>query len=389
MATLSTAEIAAAIDSLLQEHERFDLVQLLDSLDLLDALRESNAADTLATMRLRCPRPEAEALIHQANTYADALGLLRRYPARSAALVQAMSTLRPAAYGLEELLRQVRERPQGRPQLDLFQDNRLLHIEARLRSALTENRLADAEAQLAELPTHVTGAATRSAWQRLIAAPQDQASGPAQRLKTLEEELPALARHRLGAAASSYLRRLWGQLAVDLTGQAFQPDQPHLHASHAWRMAREWSQVCQSVEAETHWRAEPLLIQRLIEAHQHLGALQRSRRLWLQLCWQHPDAAETALNDERADAPLNAHWQQFLDAEPVLEVVDFPAWLLLVDASQTRWLPPDDLPAGPRATYCALQAVIESGGAMEARRTLHGLHPDLLKHYLLRSKKRG
>ena len=378
----SPQEIAAAVDGLLQEHEHFDFVLLLDRFEWLHELTDASAADIPAVTRLRCPRPQAEALIQQASRYADALGLLRRYSPRSAALVQAMSTLRPAAYGLEELLRQVRERPSGRPQLDLFQDNRLLHVEARLRSALIENRLAEAQTHLAQLPTQATAAAARNGWQRLIAARVDESMHPAQQLKALEDELPALARHRLGAAASTYLRRLWQQLAVALAEQSFDVQQPRLHASHAWQQAREWRCVCDSIEAEPQWQSQPVLIQRLIDARQQLGALHISRRLWLQLCWQHPDAAEAALNAEYGDATLNAHWQSFLDAEPVLEVVDFPAWLMLVDTSQARWLPADHLPAAPREGYSALQALIESGGAMDARRRLHGLHPDLLKHYL-------
>jgi hypothetical protein len=224
--------------------------------------------------------------------------------------------------------------------------------------------------------------ATRAGWQSLIAAAQAHGGDPAQRLSALEGPLPALARRRLGAGASPYLRRLWQQLAADLDGQPFDTQNPQLHASYAWQRAREWARVCESVEATLGWAAQPMLVQRLIESHQHLGTSQTSRRLWLQFIWQHPDAAEAALNAERGDATLNAHWQTFLDAEPVLEVVDFPSWLLLTDRQSLPEPLPQDGPPVRLAIHAAMRALVDSHGAMDARRRLHDLHPGLLKHYL-------
>lgn len=57
--TVSPREVAAAVDALLREHDRFDFVRLLDSFELLDDLPDTRVADTPAVTRLRCPRPEA------------------------------------------------------------------------------------------------------------------------------------------------------------------------------------------------------------------------------------------------------------------------------------------------------------------------------------------
>jgi len=380
-------EIAAVVDGLLAEHSQFDGLRLLNAFEWIEPLPIHLRSETPAVLHLRCPRPDAEALMNEAAAYADALGLLRRHPSRSPLLAQAMSALRPAAYGLEVLLRQVRERPGGRPQLDLFQDNRLSLIEARLRSALIQHDLYGAQAGFEQLLAQPSSVATRQAWRALVDALAAGASNPGSLWSAMEGDLPVLARRYLAAGAPDYLRHLWRQLAAATAGQAFEASVPLRHASHAWMQAREWQRVCDSVEADREWQSQPLLWLRLIEARQALGAVLVSRRLWLQLCWQFPDTAEAALQNERADPTLNLQWQLFLDAEPVLEVVHFPAWLLLVDASERRWSPPPSSVAAPvLEVYRALQQLLASDGTVSARRRLQALHPDLLPHYLERRK---
>jgi hypothetical protein len=383
----SRAELVAAVDRLLQEQGRFDGVQLLEALGLL----EPGDSEEPAVERLSCPRPEAETLTQLAQDYADSLALRRCSPPLALALAEAMGRLRPAAYGLEEQLRQVRERASGQPQMDLFQDNRLAHAEAALRAAVVEQRLDQARRMAEQLPDDAAGRKARLAWQRLIEADAVEVEEPQAFLRLLQAELAPLARFRLGRQATVYLRRLWHRLGLALADSPFLADQPALHASHAWQQAGEWSRVCGSVDSEPQWRSQPVLMQRLAEARQRLGETGPARGLWLELCWHHPEVAETALSQERADATLNAHWQRFLDAEPVLETADFPAWLLLVDAALSGCPLPDEAPdSPPGGLYKTTHRLRANGGAMAERRQLQALSPRLLQHYLaLHQPRRG
>lgn len=386
-----SADLQALTDRLLLERGEFDAIEFLlrrGWLDCADRLAWRRGELASLQAALGAPLPEVIATLEAAIRYAKSQGLRRQARPPFHAL-NADTTL---VYGGDPhftlLCAGVLKPPADRGQGDLFQDNAEVFEREALRLALAEHRLEAAAEALQRLRRH--DLRDVEAYARLIAAVDCPLPAPA-RLDQIERELAPEARRLLKARARDYLSPLWVAVAGELAGRAFDPTRPELHASHAWMQAAHWRQAAASIVNEVpDWAEQPLLLARLanIQAHQH--RLAESRGWRVQLCWRFPETARAMLDGLGADDPdraLGRCWREFGDAECELPVPLFPAWLLLADPQQRRWLPPDVAPIDSRskeavAIYRQLQQLLAQPDDLDARRALQRLQPELLRIFL-------
>lgn len=397
-----SAELHALTDRLLLERGEFDAIEFLLQrgwLDRADQLAWRRGDLTSLQAALGAPLAEVIATLEAAIRYAKSQGLRR--VARPAP--RALNTDTMLVYGGDPhfalLCAGLLQPPADRGQGDLFQDSAdVFELEA-LRVALAEHRLDAAAEALQRLRRHNQRDA--EAYARLIAAVDCTLPAPAC-IDRIERELAPTARRLLKARARDYLSPLWATVAGQLAGHAFDPTRPELHASHAWMQAAHWRQAAASIVDEVpDWAEQPQLLVRLasIQARQH--RLAESRGWRMQLCWHFPEPARVMLDGLGADDPdraLGRYWREFGDAECELPVPLFPAWLLLADPQQRRWLSPDRVPdRAPAdaqsndavAAYRQLHQLLAQPDDLDARRALQRLQPDLLRMFLaLRERQR-
>ena len=221
-----------------------------------------------------------------------------------------------------------------RHQLDLFLDNdgntQLNEVIGALcdrdskRARVALERLYDADpgnARLGMLERLVTGL------EQILGVPEyadDQLEGV---LDTLENEILPMATELLGGAGRDYLVLFWQRLLDSLEGRDFDPENARLHASYCAMRMEDWRQACESIECQTDWSGQPELLYRHALVSHRLREEPVFLKDWFNLCAISPELAEHLV--KQLSVEWQALWNDFLDAEPELEVADFPAWLLI------------------------------------------------------------
>ncbi|MGQ3058191.1 MAG: hypothetical protein ACT6T0_13470 [Nevskia sp.] len=393
---LGTAELHAATDRLLLEHGAFDPFEFLLRQGWLDY------ADVSAWQRGARPSLQAALLVPVA-TVLPVLEVAIRH-ARAQGLVREPRPAGPAALGDDPhwvlLCSGVLKRPANRPQGDLFHDNAALFVIEALRAALARHDRAASRALLQKLEQEAPREAP--AFNILLQAldPPAAQSYDARSLQ-IEQQLTPAAQRLLGPAARAYLAPLWVALAQALERDAGVDDADagdlRQHPSHAWMAAGHWRDAAASItDCGRDWSRSPALIARLAEIQARQHRIGEARRLRMRLCWLFPDAAAPlldALPPDDPDTALQRRWPEFQLADAPLPITRFPAWLLLADARQREWLPPDQPPvtlaaADDQACFRALHQLLGNAGDLDTRRTLKALQPELMQAFL-RLRERG
>ena len=184
-----------------------------------------------------------------------------------------------------------------RPQLDLFQDNRALVLEQDIVRALTERR-PDAALRAVRDLTILDPDHRRLADYLHLIQILDQCPGPLNpeaRLRELDAVGP-LAERLLRHRARDLLAPLWAALGGALADRAFDAAAPRLHAAPSLARAGDWGGARAAVEAQPDWRRHPDLILIHAEACRRTHDAAAARRDWVGLCWDHPRAAQDALD---------------------------------------------------------------------------------------------
>lgn len=350
LATADT-EVAAAVDRLLLERGGLDFFELLLRLNLIDT---------------------GGALLAASEAVADTLDAAHAYASQQGLRAASGAMFLP----LPARCRVVMSKS-PRSQFDLLRDNQGLYAESQLRDALLDRRFDAAS----ELLARVEDANAHGEFAQLVeAATTLAADNDAGRI---EKQLSALAHRRLGDNAAAYLRGLWSALAERQAGLRFDPECPQDHASHAWLQAGEAERAAEAIAMEPGWRDDAQLLARMALACTTCGRSGEARLAWMRLCWLHPQAAEQAFDESRADPSLLDHWSEFQSEEAAYATEEFPAWMLIAEPGQRFSVPADQAPQTPAGElYRAVLALIASDGELNARRRVHALSPSLLKRYL-------
>ena len=347
------AELAAAVDRLLLERGELDFFELLLRLKLTDA----SGAPLVASESVADTLDAAHAYASQQGLRAASGSMFLPLPARCRVLMSKAP----------------------RPQYDLLRDNQGLYAETQLRDALLDRRFEAAF----ELVARVDDAKAHGEFTQLIEAATLRAEeNDAERIET---QLSPLARRRLGNNAAAYLRGLWSALAERRAGLRFDPQHPQEHASYAWLQAGEPARAADSITTEADWNQDEQLLTRMALACTACGRSGEARLAWMRLCWLHPQTAEQAFDESRADPSLLDHWSEFQSDEAAYATEEFPAWMLITDPGQRFSVPADQAPqTSAGELYAAALALIASNGDLSARRRVHALRPALLNRYLKR-----
>lgn len=347
------AELRAQVDSLLLEHGAFAPLELLFATGrLLHAdyqawrRREVRVLDEVLMGSRESIREELE----QSVSYARALGLAEQR--------EELDNTKAAASGgaerrisedarLNALLATRYIPAQSAPQMDLFFHNPVVALTTGIAGALAAADAPEAARLLDALYAKEPNHPDLPAFDRLLES-LDRLRRPVADARDLLEFTTAVtpsARRLLGACARDLLVPLWRHLAESVRALPYSPQEPMLHASHAWSQAQAWEEAGASVLAEPEWWRHAPLGLRLVES-----SLRRRRRIeglsaWCQLCWQTPAEVGAAVEKLRW-SDVYALWQRFLDSgDDTLRPGEFAAWLLLHEPSLARHLPLD-LPLG-------------------------------------------
>lgn len=277
------------------------------------------------------------------------------------------------------------------PQMDLFMDAPGNSLAIGVQQALVNRDPATARHLLERLydtePSHARLAGLDvlvSAEMRLTTEIADIET----ELDYVRNTLAPVANDALGRNARSVLVPHWRRLDIALQHTPFDPDKPHLHSSYAASQALDWASARAAVERETDWRRQPTLLQRHAIACTRLNQHTAALGSWFMLCWHYPDHADAVSSD--ADHQLQSDWRAFFELEPELPIEDFPAWLVLHQATLINRLPAPNEDDVVNASYAVIYQLQQhranaspDTSDIALRSRLKQLNPPLFEHVLI------
>lgn len=389
---MEAREVANHVDELLMEQGEYVPVELLLRLGRLaysdyEAWRRA-ALPTLAE-GLQGSQKRIAGLLEDAATHCRGLGLeaqRRSYaPWGAADDTDALSLARAEA--LAGLLATGYRPVPERAQMDLFFDTRETVLENRLREVLARCDGEASESLLAKLTEQRPDHPALGAFGVLVDGvllPANPPESPSDYLDYIDARLEPYATDCLGAGARDYLAPHWRTLGGMLDGMHFDSRLPRLHRSYSAARLGYWEEVRGAVEATPAWWRQPVLIERLWRAAEHLREPPLTQQCMCLLCWDHPTRAPAALCESLSFA---AAYRTFTELDDFLETRDFPAWYAL----RYRQLLPDvaadnqDAVATAAVVNALITAAARARGGTEEinqRRALQEACPVLFRQYM-------
>jgi len=294
---------------------------------------------------------------------------------------------------LDDCFHRAYRKPRDQSQLDLFTDTSSTYLVNGITQALKTLNPGDARQALDRLYETAPDHSHLGELERLVEAldrldtPVTDAEGE---MEQLLSETVQLAERHLNKACNQLLTPLWRRLSGALRDRPFDPSRPDLHPSYTSAQARDWPGVRRTVERETDWQRQPVLLERHARTCTHLADQAAALLSWCLLCWQFPQLGDRL--DSCGDRSLSESWQAFLDLEPELPAEEFPAWLLLHLPGLTSIAPDGDgdipCPDSYRTLYHLQRnqrqpsATSSNEQAMALRARLKQQSPLLFRHFL-------
>ena len=331
-------------------------------------------------------------LIKRAETYARALALIPQTQRYISGDTQQVHSLRfSSASAPEKCFHTGYRKDDKTPQMDLLMDTAGATLANGIVRALVQRDEVEARRLLDLLFETEPGYRQLGGLERLVVAGsmESPVEDPGFELSRLQRELCPLAEEILGPGARHYLAPQWQRLTRTLLSADFDPDNPELHSSYTALRAEDWGQVKSSVEANSNWEEQPVLLRRHARACGRLHLDSEAISEWFRLCWCFPDQAACIGNE--AEPQWRRSWQRFLELDPELPNRDFPAWVLIDQPGLARWLVTKrcfdgfDAPQDYRATSRLVQAKpspLVDADLMDKRMLLQECNPGLFATYL-------
>ena len=283
------------------------------------------------------------------------------------------------------------------PQLDLFFDNPILHIENSLRDALSSRQTEESQKLLNKLSEQDPNHSLLHQFENLMAylchmdtdiESSSQLTQIAEELEGLETIIEPLAKECLLAQSRDYLIPAWRRIAFALEGVLFNSNTPKLHASYAWQRTLDWSEVRKSIEREKDFTLSYDLCGTLSLATFFMGNREQHISLWCRLFWLDENRAEQDI-EFQPDNILTTYWHTFLDQDDEMEPTWFPPWLLIAESGLAHHLSIDDdkdSDATPSKQafniLLELQTLVQNGASeIPLRKKLNDINPTLLNLY--------
>jgi len=331
-------------------------------------------------------------LMTRAEAYARALGLAaetQRYASWGAP--QGGSLRFSSAHAPDRCFHTGYRKGDDALQLDLLMDSAGVTLANGIIRALVQRDEMEARRLLDRLFEIDPGHRQLGGLERLVAAAslESPVEDAGLELLALRRELCPLAEEILGAGARHYLAPQWRRLTRALLDVDFDPDNPELHSSYSSLRAEDWGQVKASVEAESSWQEQAVLLRRHARACGRLHLASEALSGWFRLCWHFPDQADFIGSE--AEPEWRRYWQRFIELDPELPSRDFPAWALIDRPGLARWLATErcfddfDVPEDYRVTAELVQVTPSSlvdAGLLVKRKLLQVCNPELFACYL-------
>lgn len=239
---------------------------------------------------------------------------------------------------LNKSLTQSWQRAQDLPQLDIFLDNSDVGAENDLRNALENRMFGRAKEKLLELGRINNSHPRLGVYQDLVnygcymdenpLVPETNATLISEEIDGLEKEVEPLAREVLGSQARDYLAFAWRRLADGLQGVHFNSEQPRVHQSHALEKIPDWAVLKETLADEPALFQQPVMLQRLANAHRQLGEKSLYLLFWCYLFEHHP-AWATDIVEARDEPELYDLWEQFFDTDEEMDPIWFAGFILI------------------------------------------------------------
>ena len=221
------------------------------------------------------------------------------------------------------------EPQKNRLQMDLFFDSSPACTMADLAKAIINKNQNDCALLLKRL--HAIDPQQFRRFEQLLSYQKELASTTADtnfKIALLEDKLSPLTFQLFGAIAQDYLVSLWRILSDELVELNFNADRPKCHLSYTAFKGFQWQQVLDSIERETDWQKQPVLLFRYAEAcfklHDELQGLEN----WFRLFIFFSDSAVQFIGNT-CHRLLSNDWLDFQTLEPALQDIFFPTWVLL------------------------------------------------------------
>lgn len=391
-------EIHFAVDRILMKYGKYDPLELLLSeefLDYEDYRRWRKGDIRVLDGVLKNGGNEITTYLERARCWAIELRLVSETVIHNGWQENRESVLTPSSDRLlNELLSFQYRPPSDDLQSNLFSDSGLTAALHTLSVALISGDIDSAHKSFGQLEQFEPGDSYTSCAKVLIDAlelpsPEGLRQG-IDRIRRMEQDWIPAATDFFGPCRRDFLVPLWRGIgkALEQTN-AYNPEQPHFHASRAYREGLDWRGVKRSILAVSNHTLESALLARLAEAHGKLGDRAKSLGAWFTLCRIDPEEFERLI--ERTDFPdpkLQTIWFNALneDLDPTMSPRWFPAWMLLEEPSAADWLDPlltDDFPSRAFDLVKALLAHPHPDKrGIELRNALKAIHPGLLKRFL-------
>jgi hypothetical protein len=148
------------------------------------------------------------------------------------------------------------------------------------------------------------------------------------KIKILLQELTPLTFEILVRFSHDFLTPLWHKISEEIEHQSFDTKAPDYHLSFTAFKGYQWQQVITSIERETDWIRQPVLIFRYAEACFKLNKEREGIVNWFNLFILFPETAKQFIKDT-CNHILLTDYQRFFELDPELESSLFPAWMVM------------------------------------------------------------
>lgn len=206
----------------------------------------------------------------------------------------------------------------------------------------------------------------------------------------LLQQLTPLSFEILGRFAHDFITPLWHKLSIEIKDQDFDAEVPDYHLSFTAFKGYQWQQVLISIERETDWIKQPVLIFRYAEVCFKLNKEWEGIKNWFNLFILFPETAERLI-EQTSNRILLSDWQGFFTLDPELETSLFPAWMVIKKPALAKNNKFSD--SNQNAALQIIENLVFNPEneinetTLHLRSRLQNDNPDLFVHYMRATKK--
>jgi len=279
----------------------------------------------------------------------------------------------------------VYEPTQNRIQMDLFFDSAAICTESNLIEAIIEKRSDDIPDLLIKLKT--SSPEKHPQFEQLLSFETNirQCKKTSDRKIKLLQKTTPLAFEIFGRFTHDFLTPYWHQLSIEIADRSFNAETPEYHLSYTAFKGFQWQEVISSIERESDWINQAILIFRYAEACFKLNKQDYGIANWFRLFILFPETAERLIENS-CNRLMFSDWQYFSELDPELDPALFPAWIVMKKPALAKNTVISDIHSNKSLQLienlvCNIENEINET-TIHLRTRLQKNSPDLFTHYM-------